>query len=130
MKVYVATAFAHRDHASKWMRMLEEKGIEITFDWTECENPVRGELELTLDRQRELAELDSEGVADSDITWIVAPESGGCGCWFEMGYALGLGKKVIVSGHRRTIFTALEEIEYFDTNKLAYWRILRLAEIM
>jgi nucleoside 2-deoxyribosyltransferase len=124
MKVYVATSFTNKDLAKRWMKRLEEYEIEITYDWTGTENPVRGELELPLERQSEIADLDADGVRRADIVWVISPRHGGCGCWFEMGLAVGSGKKVFVSGPRRTIFMAFDEVEYFETHHLAFNKII------
>jgi hypothetical protein len=120
MKIYVATSYDQKHIASRWMRRLEDCGHFITFDWTIAESPERGELSLSESEQRKIALLDSNGVRDAEIVWVLAPMKGGCGCWFEMGLGVALGKEVIVSGDRRTIFTALPEVRYFETNQHAF----------
>ena len=127
MKVYVATAFLDKHLARAWMGKLREAGIEITHDWTVVESPPGGETTMSLSEQAMHAAGDLRGVRLADIVWVLAPETGGTGCWIEMGYGIGLTKCVIVSGSRRTIFTT-QATEYFATHEEAFKAIRDYCE--
>jgi hypothetical protein len=132
MRVYVATAFPNKATASLWMGRLREVGIGITHDWTAVEAPPgpHGETALPIKEQQHHAILDMRGVMDANLVWIIAPETGGTGCWFEMGVAAGLqlaslwhgaGRRppqVFVSGPRRSIFTSV--FRHFERHEDAF----------
>jgi hypothetical protein len=57
-----------------------------------------------------------------------AEATGGTGCWFEMGYAFGIGKLVVVSGPSRTIFHSLYGVHRFtDHDEALSWIASRAA---
>ena len=120
MKVYIATSFVQKELAQKWRDALIKEGIEISHDWTVVENPFseRGEVDVPEEMQREWARDDFNGACSADIVWVLAPQTGGCGCWVEMGAAMATGRRVIVSGFRRTIFTSM--VLYYETHEAAF----------
>jgi len=120
MKIYVASSFQNKKTVSSWMEKLRNIGFDVTFDWTNQEAPPRGELTLSLPEQRVLANHDMMGVRSAEIVWVISPTEGGCGCWFELGAAYALCKRIIVSGPRRTIFMALTSISYFEDHEQAF----------
>jgi hypothetical protein len=126
MKVYIATSFVQKELAQKWRDALIKEGIEISHDWTVVENPFsdRGELGVPIELQREWAEDDLAGVVNADVVWVLAPHTGGCGCWIEMGVGIESHRTVIVSGFRRTIFTSM--VDYLDTHEAAFDHIVSL----
>jgi hypothetical protein len=128
MKVYIATSFVQKELAQKWRDALIKEGIEISHDWTVVENPFsdRGELGVPEEMQREWARDDFNGACNADVVWVLAPETGGCGCWIEMGVAIKAGAKVVVSGHQRTIFTSM--VEYCETHEEAFELITKAYE--
>src|SRR5271154_7423647 len=116
LRVYVATAFPEKDRlAVPWMNKLREAGLENTHDWTVTENPPGGETVMPLTEQSFLTTYALNGVRSADVVWVLAPETGGTGCWIEMGYGLALEKYVVVSGPRRTIFTT--KANYFTSHE-------------
>jgi hypothetical protein len=151
MRVYVASSYADKEKlAMPWIKRLRESEITISHDWTvkTKETPdapdsafapgATNELDLPLDIQRELALEDLEGVITADVVWIVAPPTGGCGCWIELGYAMSLRNQtwslrhqtrvapsILISGPRRTIFASLAE--HFDAHDDAFAYIQKLA---
>lgn len=129
VKVYVATAFTQVELARTWMDALRQHGITISHDWSEFEKENKqGELNQPLEDQYKFSRNDLQGVADADIVWLLSPAAGGTGCWVEYGYALALGKPVIVSGSRRSIFVTQStafHVEHLDALKeILSWRDL------
>lgn len=135
LRVYVATAFPNKAQAQFYMGRLRAIGIEITHDWTTAEQPLRGETTMPPAEQQAHAIADTRGVMTADVVWIIAPETGGTGCWFEMGVAAGLQlaylaapatapspPHIFVSGPARTIFTSL--FTHFDTHDQALARLV------
>jgi hypothetical protein len=131
MKVYIATSFVQKELAQKWRDALIAKGIKISHDWTVVENPFsdRGELGVPEEMQREWASDDWNGVINADVVWVLAPHTGGCDCWIEMGAAMMANRLVIVSEFRRTIFTSMVSlVNYYDTHEAAFDHIVSLNE--
>jgi len=97
MKYYIATKLENHEQHNQVRDMLAERGHEITYDWT-VHGPVWSE---GLDRCREVAMLETQGVVDADVVIVLWP--GGRGTHAELGIALGCGKMVIfvsdVAGH-------------------------------
>jgi hypothetical protein len=125
--VYLATAFTEKDTIAKpWMARLRAAGHTITEDWTAGPEVPRGELALPVERQRKIALADLGGVFHADVVWLLSPETGGTGCWVELGYAMGRERKrVVVSGPARSIFTSL--CERYETHEEAFAAICKGA---
>lgn len=125
MKIYVAGGFLEKDTISAFMRRLEAVGFEITMDWTKVEagdKPKTSDADLSHEEQIKFATIDLEGVCDADVVWhIVAGYKGSRGAYVETGYALGLGKMLVVSGPdwRKSIFHALAD-QCFFTHEEAF----------
>jgi hypothetical protein len=134
--VYLATAFIEKDTLAKpWMARLRAAGHTITEDWTAGPEVPRGELALPVERQKEIAGADLDGVWRAEIIWLLAPAMGGVGCWVELGWALGFNdsaeengrseKRIVVSGPARSIFTSL--CERYETHEEAFAAICKGA---
>ncbi len=97
LRVYVAGGAAERlTVARPWIRRLQEEGIEVTHDWTAdpgWEEPAPSQASLDA---AALADLD--GVRRCDVFWYLAPAAKSEGAACELGAALALGKRVVVSG--------------------------------
>lgn len=101
----------------------------ITHDWTELvlANADRPDATIPKTEQAGYAQGDWDGVTSADVFWLVAPATGGTGCWIEFGMAVSVRTvTVIVSGaHKRSIFTALGGVEVFDTHEEALLQLLK-----
>lgn len=121
MKVYIAASSKEMGRVGAVMRLLEDYGHKITHNWVaEVEavgsaNP-EGATEADLARW---AAADLDGVDQADIVWLLMPDAGGLGAYWEAGYAQAKGKQLVVSGkHRRSIFTVFAK--RFDTDVEAF----------
>lgn len=109
LRVYVAGNSGEREARAKPMiESLRNAGCVITYDWTIAvdqfgANAV-GEVQARLSASRDLA-----GVRAADVVLALAPETGGCGMWIEVGAAFALGIPVVFScpEPNRTIFSRL-----------------------
>ena len=90
MKYYIATSL-ERAHAHKLVRdSLSALDYTLTYDWT-----VHGSVKSTSkERLREVATLELKSVQEADFVVVLLP--GGPGTHTELGFALGLGKKVFL----------------------------------
>ena len=89
MKYYIASKLENHAEHNRVRDMLNALGHEITYDWTH-HGPV---YRSGLDRVREVAQLETQGVLDADFVVVLWP--GGRGTHVELGVALAAGKPVI-----------------------------------
>lgn len=104
MKIYIAAPYEMRQVAVSAMKELEARGDEITSTWLK-----------QLDEEGEKsARQDLEDIYRADVLLAINPESwrrkGGGGRHAEFGYALALGKKMVLLGVRSHIFHHLREV--------------------
>lgn len=108
-KVYVASNNVRR--AQSVMNLLKENGHSISFDWTI-------DIENESLQNSEKAIIERDAIRNSDVLvylWDENQES----ARYEAGMAMGLGKKVIVSGNHKSFFFQLPEvISVEDDNKI------------
>jgi hypothetical protein len=133
--VYIAGAYRERERVLHSMRQVRESG-RITFkgsttyltlihDWVahiderKGDSPVLREAELSPEDRKDYALTDLRHACDADVFWLLAPEDGGRGCWFETGYiafrrAQFGGPVMIASGPHvgDTIFTELLDYKF------------------
>lgn len=118
--IYVASATEQLVLVEHYVDRLRSAGFLITYEWTKDvrEGGFKPDVELSDVQRRYAARMDSHGVKMADMVWVVTPatKSQGCGMWIEMGMALALGKRIIVSGplSRRSVFAELAEAVYDD----------------
>ena len=108
MKVYIAAPYPERLAAQALLRWIESAGDEVTSTWLREED--------TLDDFH--AQLDLDDVARADVLLAFNPkayaEAGTGGRHVELGYALALGKPVVLLGSRTNIFHHLDRIVAVD----------------
>lgn len=122
MKVYVAGGSSERLEVREWIARLRTAGIEVTYDWTDDPGFGRGCGELVSTYGEvfgcghmrgpgpvlcsrcmsplRIAETDRAAVDAADIVWWIVPRERSEGAAGEAGYALGRGKRLLVSGSR------------------------------
>lgn len=108
MKVYIAAPYPLRDKAATMMRVLELKGIEVTSRWLKAPDTMCDEH----------ARKDLDDVAAADLLLAFNPdgwgEKGTGGRHVEFGYALALGKPILLVGERTNIFHHLSNVTQID----------------
>lgn len=106
--MYIAAPYPVRDEAIRVMRMLELQGVEVTSRWLKAPD------ELTDEHARK----DLEDVARADVLLALNPdgweERGTGGRHVELGYALALGKAIVLVGERSNIFHHLAHVRRID----------------
>jgi nucleoside 2-deoxyribosyltransferase len=113
VKVYIAASSREPERVRAAQRMLTELGIELTLDWlTSIEaNLALGlrDSDLSIADQRQHANADLLAVEQADVLWLLAPKEPTKGAWIELGYALGHGTPVLVTGDASCIFLTLTD---------------------
>jgi len=130
--LYVASASEQLVMVETYVDRLRACGFEITYEWTKDvrEGGFKSDDLLSDQERRYSAKMDYHGVKTADLVWVLTPssKSQGCGMWIEMGMALSLGKRVVVSGPlaRRSIFAEMAEV-VLDQHELAFDYICKKA---
>jgi hypothetical protein len=130
MKVYLASRYSTKDLMNTYAQELRASGIEVTSTWLEETHGPNTQLQDV--RDEELA-----GYAEADLRdvyraeWLVffsvdptIPVARG-GRHVEFGYALGLGRKILVVGPKENIFHYLPEIHFVNNFEEAKEFLLR-----
>jgi len=97
LRVYVAGGAAERlTVARPWIRALQGAGVCVTHDWTVdpgWDDPAPSPAALAA-----AAAADLDGVRRCDVLWLLCPAAKSEGSAAELGAALALGRRVVVSG--------------------------------
>lgn len=108
MKVYIAAPYQLRDNAIRAMNTLHAMGHIVTSCWL---------LEAE-DDGPDSAQKDLDDIAAADALVLLHPEEwhqkGTGGRHVEFGYALALGKKIILLGQRTNNFHRLPSIRVVE----------------
>lgn len=104
MKAYIAAPYEERNLAIAVMRELEARGVTVTSSW----------LMVVDQNDSPTAEKDLADVAEADMLLAINPSSyankGTGGRHVELGYAIALGKKIVLAGERSNIFHYLDSV--------------------
>ena len=120
MKVYLAARYTRKDEIAQYVKLFEAVGIKVTSTW--MTEPHGGQVQLADvrdDQLREYALRDLEEIKAANI-FILFSESDQTanrrgGRHVEHGYALALGKPILVVGPRENIFHYLDNVEHYET---------------
>lgn len=118
--IYVASATEQLSLVEHYVDRLRSENFVITYEWTKDvrEGGFKPDSELTETHRRYAARMDSHGVSVCDLLWVLtAPRKDqGCGMWIELGIAIALKKKIVVSGaqSKRSVFTELCDAKFDD----------------
>lgn len=105
-RVYIAGGSSERLTVCRpLIERAKERGAEVTADWTRDPGWDLGRPP-TGDELRESAERDLAAIRRADVVWLIVPAQKSEGAAAEVGYALALGKRLVVSGETgvRNIF--------------------------
>jgi nucleoside 2-deoxyribosyltransferase len=105
MKVYIAAPYPERAYAVRVMAACEAVGLTVTSRWLKAPDELADEH----------ARKDLDDVRACDLLIALNPRdyehAGTGGRHVELGYALALGKRVLLVGERSNIFHYLCEID-------------------
>jgi nucleoside 2-deoxyribosyltransferase len=124
MKIYVCGGSSELEAVAERMRQLRELGHIITQDWVATVRASGESNPRTATHRQRLgwSGADIKGITDADIVWAMLPVKTSFGCALEIGYALGNGKPVIVSGDWRTsIFTSQADARFNEHDHAFEW---------
>lgn len=124
MKVYIAAPYSMRLYEATDIRTaLLRAGHDVTSRWI-VQSP--GEM------NHACAQEDLDDVASADVLLSYNPEGwrerGTGGRHIEMGYALALGKRIVMIGPRASVFHYLDQVTVVDTLEEALTWLTSLAQ--
>ena len=120
MRVYLAAGFSRKNEIAEKSQELENLGIKVTSTWP-WENAAPnstldevGDDYLIFNGRKDLNEILA---ADALILFTQSPLIPFCrgGRMHEAGFAMGLGKTLLICGPKENIFHYLPEVNQFDT---------------
>jgi len=135
VRIYLAGPSSELERVKKYARQLDDSGmVEITYRWWEDveANMKAGTPDSAMSREEQSrhASSDLDGVARAQIVWCLWPsERRSEGVPVELGYAIAVGSRIVVSGTRchECIFTA--EAEFRDAyDDVALSEVLSIAD--
>lgn len=127
LSVYVAGGSAERLTVVRpLLNALRAAGLTITHDWTACEGYERPSSDL---ERAAWARADLDGVKRANVVWYVAPQNPSEGSHAELGAAIVLRKRLIVSGPHASRESRLFALlgERYDTHEEALAELVRAA---
>jgi nucleoside 2-deoxyribosyltransferase len=114
-KIYIAGSSNEIPLIQGFMEAARDYGYEVTYDWTT--NELWSHSEPSDAALAICAQVDENAVREADILWYITPaEASGKseGSHYELGFARGLGKIILVSGTlgRHRIFPRLSPLRF------------------
>lgn len=117
MKIYLAAMYQWIDKMKVERDLFRAAGFEVTAQWVD--NAEENEAKT----RHDAAQMDLDDVARANVLVLYTLPKGTAftsgGRMTEFGYALALGKWVIVVGDRENIFTHLDYVCVVDTTEEA-----------
>jgi nucleoside 2-deoxyribosyltransferase len=120
VRVYLASQYPRRNEMREAAKELSNNGIGVTSRWLEETAPLNSQLNDTpMYENLHAAEVDTEDIRRCD-TLILFSENPLTGLprgthHAEFGYALGLGKRVVVIGGPENVFHFLPQVIHYAT---------------
>lgn len=123
VKYYIATKLENHSQHKEARKILDALGHTITHDWTH-----RGAVYMQgLERIREVAKVETDGVLSADFIVVLWP--GGMGTHVEMGIAIGAHKPIIFVSDNEAHHEATTETCAFYHHPLVR-RIKNLSQLV
>lgn len=114
------------DRVARAMRRVEQIGYEVVFDWAAAR---RAKDAANDDSPVQTAEEIESRLRSADVVLTLAPKTGTlfAGCFFEAGFAAGIGKPVVVCGSRGRGALIAHAARYFKSTHGALSHLYALA---
>lgn len=130
VRVYIAGGSSERLTVCRpLIERAKELGVEVAADWTRDPGWDLGRMPTDAEF-RESALRDLAAIRRADVVWLVVPAQKSEGAAAEVGYALGQGKRLVVSGETgaRNIFALLADPgDVFARHEDALAHVARLS---
>lgn len=133
MKIYLAARYSKRLELCELKSHIESLGHTITSRWLLGGHQWNGMASAVWSDEQEAAgiippaavrfaqdDIEDIGACDCLIAFPDTPREPSTsrgGMHVELGYALGIGKRIIVCGIRQNVFHLLPEVEFLETKQ-------------
>lgn len=107
MRIYVSGSSQELVRAEAAMQLVTmTDGVELAMDWvSEVREHGASRPSGWTDTDCVLAASSClSAVSESDVLWLLIPETRSAGCWVELGAAKALGKRCVASGISASLF--------------------------
>ena len=109
MKFYIGSKLENYEQVSYLSDRLRKAGWIHTYDWT-----IHGSVkEVSVERLKEVAQLEYNGIKEADVVIILTPQ--GRGTHTELGIAIALNKQIYLCHTDNTYFKCDDNTSAF------YW---------
>jgi nucleoside 2-deoxyribosyltransferase len=120
MRVYLAARYSRKDEISKLVPLFGAHGISVCSRWLhETSSPGAELTDLSPEFCRETAEVDLEDIEMCDTLVFFAEDplvgTPRGGRHVEMGFALGIGKRIAVVGNPENIFHFMPGVTVYES---------------
>ncbi len=124
MNVYIASSLENAERIIKIRNILNERGINITYDWT-CHGYVDDPAKL-----REIAKSEYNGVINAACVLLVLPARIGSHFEFGVAYAKGIPVVILDEAHdkRELAFYYLPSLYKCDTLEDAINKVIGVVK--
>ncbi len=121
-KIYLAARYSRNGEMRGVRDVLHGLGHEVTSRWIDCHTDVVGDFSASFteavlnERPEDCAPLgrhDLDDIDRADVVISFTGSGGKGGRHVEFGYAVALGKRVIVIGPRENVFHTLPQVEHY-----------------
>lgn len=125
MRVYIAGGSSERESCASMIAKAQALGLHITYDWTKDWSADKTRAEWIRKAQADLV-----GVKTAHVVWCMVPEALSEGMATELGFALALGRRVVLSGPQRPIdpFHRLVERSFALHSTALDWVVLEATK--
>jgi nucleoside 2-deoxyribosyltransferase len=113
MKFYLAASFTKKASMRAAKNVLEALGHEVTSRWIEGQETIPVPDNQTACIESAIRDMHDINEADTVLVFSDKPSTTG-GYFWEIGYAYGIRKKIVVIGPIRNIFMYLPNIMHFE----------------
>jgi len=116
-KVYLASTYSRHLEMQEIRRFLSHFGIEVTSRWINGDHTLETDELLGSAIAHRFAEEDLQDLQDADtiISFTGTGNRGRGGRHVEFGYALAIGKRLLIVGSLENVFHCLPVVEWFET---------------
>lgn len=111
MKFYIGSGMKNSDLVNYYAKLLKENGWKQTYDWVKNING-----DITRDAIIKYAELEYQGIFDSDVVIILLPA--GRGAHIELGMAIALNKKIFLCSSIKEEFAIANTVAFYELPKI------------
>jgi hypothetical protein len=124
MKIYLASRYSRHSEMRGVRDVLQAVGHTVTSRWIDCHTDVVGDFTASFTQEflntspelsAPLGQHDLDDLTRADAVISFTGSGGKGGRHVEFGYALALGKRMIIIGPRENVFHTLPQVEHYTT---------------